>query len=70
MNCTKCNIELIKGVMDINPNIPRDDRTIIKCPNCDTVIENYFMVVKDFSKNNPGKTFKIIAKLVNPTEAK
>jgi hypothetical protein len=70
MNCKKCNIELIEGIMEINPNIPRDDETIYKCSNCDTIIENHFGVIKDFSKNNPGKNFKIIAKLIKPVEVK
>jgi RNase P subunit RPR2 len=72
MICKKCNKELIEGIIEFDPTKPKyikDDKTIIKCPNCDTIIENYLMVIKDFSKNNLGKTFKVIMKLTNPMEA-
>lgn len=70
MNCKNCNKELIEGLMELDPTIARDSKTIIKCTNCNTIIENYFMVIKDFSKNNPKKNFKVIVKLVNLMEAK
>lgn len=71
MNCEKCNKEIIEGIVEINPNIPKQEGGLIyKCPNCDTVIEKCFKAANDFSKNNPGKNFKIIMNVTNPVEAK
>ena len=71
MNCVKCNKELSEGIVEINPFIPKEEGGLIyKCPNCDAVIEECFKASSDFSKNNPGKNFKIIAKIVNPMENK